>query len=198
MRVLLVEDHPAMRFAVRTLLELVEKMEVVGETGEANEALRLAEKDAPDVVVLDLGLEDGGSGVELCREIKALPDPPHVLVHTAHNSPDAVSSALLSGADGYVHKGIDHEELPRAVRRVLSGERVWLLGPESAEAERRLRKAPPASSLTPREGEVFALILRRLTNAEIARELSLSLPTVKTHVGNVLKKHGFRSRRELF
>ena len=135
MRVLLVEDHPAMRFGVRTLLELEGDVEVVGEVEDAEEAGRAAREKEPDLAIVDLQLRGRTGGVELCRELKALPSPPKVLVYTAHNKKDLASLALLSGADGFVHKGLDFRSLPEVVMRVRDGVRVWLLGVEEGEAD---------------------------------------------------------------
>lgn len=198
MRVLVVEDHPTMRFGVSSLLDLAGGLEVVGEAADAGGTLRLVDEVDPDVVLLDLRLRDGPSGIELCREIKGFPDPPRVLVYTAYNSEDDVSSALLSGADGFLHKGLDHELLPDALRRTCEGEQVWLLGSEIEEAKEQVLDAPEASLLTKREREVLTLVLKRYTNAEISEALSISLQTTKNHVSSILRKLGKHSRRELF
>lgn len=198
MRVLLVEDHPTMLLGLRTAVELGPVTEVAGEASTAEEALDLARTLVPDLVVLDLRLRGASSGIELCREIKSLPEPPQVVVYTAYNSPKEVSSCLVSGADSYVHKGEEAPRLLEAIEDTYAGDRVWLLGGEEEAASTDLRSTADASSLTDREQQVLSLVLKRRTNARIAQELHITVPTVKTHVGNVLRKLDARSREDLF
>ncbi len=196
MRILLVDDHPTVRFGLRHLL-VSAGFEVVGEAEDAAGALRLVGELLPDLVLLDLRLGED-SGIEICREIKALPEAPRVLVFSAHSSVEDVAGATLAGADGYLHKGVGGEELIDAVRRTVAGGRVWLLPSENEEeAAARIREASSEARLTPKEKEVFALVLTRRTNAEIAGELYISLYTVKNHVSSILRKLGLKSRREI-
>ncbi len=196
MRILLVDDHPTVRFGLRHLL-VSAGFEVVGEAEDAAGALRLVGELLPDLVLLDLRLGED-SGIEVCREIKALPEAPRVLVFSAHSSVEDVAGATLAGADGYLHKGVGGEELIDAVRRTGAGGRVWLLPSEKEEeAAVRIREASSEARLTPKEKEVFALVLTRRTNAEIAGELYISLYTVKNHVSSILRKLGLKSRREI-
>jgi NarL family two-component system response regulator LiaR len=197
LKVLLVDDHPAMRFAISALLGTSEDMELVGEADNAGEALSLAQDKSPDLTIVDLQLKGSQSGIELCRELKSLPEPPKILVYTAHNSREHAHSALLSGADGFMHKGLDYEELPEAVRRTCAGERPWLMGFEEKEAERQLQTVSEENDLTSREHDILDLVHKGRTNPEIATKLSVSLSTVKTHVGHILRKTGRNSRREL-
>jgi DNA-binding NarL/FixJ family response regulator len=198
-RVLVVDDHPAVRVGLRTLLQQSGGVEIVGETGDAREAVRLAGELGPQLVILDLRLRGETSGVEACRRIRELPEPPRVLFHSAYNTADDVTAATLAGADGYLHKGAEHPGIVEVARRVHAGERVWAVDVEQSRTARsRLDEAARGVSLTPREREVLLLMLRRYTNAEIARELYVSLPTVKTHVGSVMRKLGIKRRRELF
>ncbi|MCA1715526.1 MAG: response regulator transcription factor [Actinobacteria bacterium] len=196
MRILLVDDHPTVLFGLRHLLGSA-GFEVAGEAGNAAEAVRLAEELHPDLVLLDLRL-GGDSGIEACREMKALMHAPRVLVFTAHASVEDVAGATLAGADGYLHKGVAGEELLDAIRRTHAGGRVWLLPAENEEeAATRIQEASDEARLTPKEKEVFALVLKRRTNAEIAGELYISLYTVKNHVSSILRKLGLKSRREI-
>ncbi|WP_228281988.1 response regulator [Rubrobacter marinus] len=189
------DDHPVTRFGIRSLLSTTEDLRVVGEAGDAEEAVRLTVRLKPDLVVLDLRLGKG-DGMEVCREMKALPVPPRVLVHTALSGPDDLAAVAVAGADGYFHKGEEYLEFPGVVRRVCGGERVWFV---DKEAEPRLDpRASRGPALTPKEREVFALMLKRYSNAEVARTLYMSLPTVKTHVKHILGKTGLKSRKELF
>ncbi len=191
------EDHPATRFGAKTIVELAEGVEVVGEAENAEDALGLVKERKPDLVLLDLRLRGGGGGIELCREVKALSDSPYVLVYSAYNSPAEVAACRLCCADGYVHKSEDSEQLLDALERARAGESVWLLGLEYEDPDARLAEARERADLTKREEEVFGLLLKRRTDPEIADELSISPHTVKTHVANVLAKLGYTSRRGL-
>lgn len=148
-------------------------------------------------MLLDLRLGED-SGTEVCREIMALAHAPRVLVFTAHASVEDVAGATLAGADGYLHKGVEGEDLLEAVRRTHAGGRVWLLPAGNEEvAAARIEEASVAVRLTPKEKEVFALVLKRRTNAEIASALYISLYTIKNHVSSILRKLGLKSRREI-
>lgn len=194
---LLVDDHPVTRLGIRSLLETTEDIEVIGEAGDAEEAMRLALRLRPDLVVLDVRLGENGDGMEVCREMKSLPVPPRVLIHSTYNRAQDTATAAVAGADGYFHKGEEYLEFPGVVRRVCSGERVWFVetGTEPRLDWISARKGP---ALTPKEREVFALMLRRYSNAEVGRTLYMSLPTVKTHVKHILGKMGLKSRKGLF
>ena len=195
--ILLVDDHPVTRLGIRSLLNTTDDLEVVGEAGGADEAVRLAARLRPDLVVLDVRLGECGDGMEVCRKVKALPNPPRVLFHSALDGAEDLSRATVAGADGYFHKGEEYLEFPGVVRRVCGGERVWFVDTAS---EVRItpgivRKGP---ALTPKEREVFALMLKRYSNAVVGRVLYMSLPTVKTHVKHILGKMGLKSRKDLF
>ncbi|MDX6380069.1 MAG: hypothetical protein QOI57_1093 [Rubrobacteraceae bacterium] len=195
MRILLVDDHPTVRFGLKHLLASAD--EVVGEAENATDAVWLVQDLRPDLVLLDLRLGED-SGIEVCREIKALPGAPRVLVFTAHASVEDIAEATLAGADGYLHKGVAGDKILDAVRRTHAGQRVWLLPAENEdEAADRIRETSGEARLTPKEKEVFALVLKRRTNPEIADELYISLYTVKNHVSSILRKLGLKSRREI-
>jgi DNA-binding NarL/FixJ family response regulator len=195
LRILLVDDHPTVRFGLKHLLASAD--EVVGEAENATDAVWLVQDLRPDLVLLDLRLGED-SGIEVCREIKALPGAPRVLVFTAHASVEDIAGATLAGADGYLHKGVAGDKILDAVRRTHAGQRVWLLPAENEdEAADRIRETSGEARLTPKEKEVFALVLKRRTNPEIADELYISLYTVKNHVSSILRKLGLKSRREI-
>lgn len=196
-QILLVDDHPVTRLGIRSLLDTTEDLELVAEANDAEEAVRLAARLRPDLMVLDLRLGEKDDGIEVCRKAKALPAPPLILMHSAHSRAENMAAATLAGADGYFHKGADYLAFPDVVRRVCTGERVWFV---DTAAGPRLdpSTAHKGPALTPKEREVFALMLRRYSNAEVGRTLYISLPTVKTHVKHILGKMGLKSRKELF
>ena len=193
-----------MRQGVINILNLFGSAEIVGEAETAVEAVDLAAERSPEVVVMDLGLKGTGTGIEACREIKAMDPPngpPKVLVHTTYDSQADLASARLAGADGYVHKSVEPRTLVEAVEKTFAGERVWYLGhgdpEEAAAAAERVLSAPGATSLTVREREVVALVMRHRTNPEIAKELHVSVRTVKNHVSSIMRKMGLKSRRDI-
>lgn len=194
-KVLLVDDQPAMRVGLKAILEAEDDLQTTGATGDADEALRLAGDTGPDVVVLELELNGSGGGLELCREIKSMPKPPGVVIHTAQNSEEYVISCRISGADSYVYKGEEPNKLLEAIRETSFGKRVWFLGGQGGGPNPDL--PPNGIYLTPKEKEIFTLLVKRYTNAQISEELSISLQTTKNHVSNVLKKFEVESRTDL-
>jgi DNA-binding NarL/FixJ family response regulator len=188
-RVLIADGHPVTRLGLKALL-LAANMRVAGECGGDEEVLRLAAEGRPDLVTLGLNLAEEVERIEVCQQIKALPHAPHVLVHAAYNFPETVSACFLAGADSYLHKNADLEELLGAIRRTASGERVWSPGGQVGEPRSAMYTTPTDAGLTSRELEVLGLKLHRRTNAEIARELHISLNTVKHHVTRIYKKLG--------
>lgn len=197
MRVLIVDGHPATRLGMKGLL-MTTDIHVVGEAGAGEGALRLVRELEPDLVTLGLNLTDEADGIHCCWRIKELPDPPKVLVHTTYNFTDDVSSCLLAGADSYVHKRCECEELLGAMRRTVEGERVWWLGGKTGDLRSRFDSTSNGNTLTEREREVVVMMIRRHNDAEIAKGLHLSVPTVKTHVRSIMRKLNLKNRWELY
>lgn len=187
-RILIVDDHPMVREGLRSMLS-GDIVEVVGEAGDAREAIRLATELRPDLVLLDVELPDM-DGLAVLRRIKdTMPRVP-VLVVTMHDEPARVREAVTSGAAGYVLKGVGRRELLAAVRAVCNGESVLeprLLQSLVAEAPR-----PPGDrqqgQLTPVEREVLRLVAAGLTNREIGERMRWSLGTAKKYVQRVLER----------
>ena len=197
--VLLVDECPIVRRGVCAVLDDEEDLTVVGEASDVEAGLNLADDLEPDLIVVsDLDAEDAAGGSGLCRELKKSLKPYRVLIYTARNSHQNTYSCYLAGADGFVHKGEEPHRLVDAIRQVLSGKRVWLLG----GVPTGLQPDPPFASekprLTAKEQEILALMLERLTNRQISAALCVSLDTVKTHVRHVYRKLGVSSRKELF
>lgn len=198
MKILLVDDHEIVRRGIRGLLEGHEDFEVVGEAASATEAVRRTGFDSPDLVIMDVRLPDG-SGVEACRDIRSgFPDV-KVLMLTSFADEEALMSAILAGASGYLLKRIDSEELIESVRRVGRGES--LLDPEMvAKLFDRLRGGTPSdpllSKLSEQERKILDLIAAGRTNRQIAEDMFLAEKTVKNYVSNLLGKLGMARRSE--
>lgn len=200
-RVLLVDDHPLVRAAVREAIS-GDDIEVVGEAGTYDVALRVTEAVNPDLVLLDLDLP-GRSGLELIDAFAKRPDPPRVVVLTVSSADHDLVEAVRRGAAGYLTKDVDAEALLRSVRAALRGE-LPLPGPLAAAAisglARGLDSGGPTEhrieSLTSRERQVLELIANGDTDRVAAEKLSISVRTVEAHVGSILRRLGARSRAD--
>ncbi|MDA0350664.1 MAG: response regulator transcription factor [Chloroflexi bacterium] len=189
-RVLLVDDHAEFRGGLRGLLAREEDIEVVGEAANGEEALRLTERTAPDVVLMDLHMP-GVNGIEATRQLIAARPFVGVLVVTMFEDDESVFAAIRAGARGYLLKGARKAETLRAIRAVAGGEAIF-----SPAIARRLadyfatpvRNAEPFPELTPREREILEMIAGGQTNDEIAATLFLSLKTVRNYVTSILDK----------
>ncbi len=192
-RVLLVDDHEVVRRGLQTILERNPEINIVGEAGTVAGAVREATRLRPDVVVMDLRLPDG-SGVEACRQIREEHDTTSVLILTSHADEDALFSAVLAGASGYVLKDLDPTGIQKAIIDV--GRGGSLLDPQMAtrvlERMRRGAGQHPAddafATLSPQEDRILDMIGDGLTNREIAERLSLSEKTVKNYVSEIYSK----------
>ncbi|MDH4118217.1 MAG: response regulator transcription factor [Acidimicrobiia bacterium] len=198
MKVLLVDDHEVVREGLRAMLEAEEDINVVGEAGTAADAIRRVGFDDPEVVVLDVRLPDG-SGVEACREIRQRFPEVKVLMLTSFADEEALMSAIMAGAAGYVLKRIKGHDLIDSIRRVGRGES--LLDPDMTERLfKKLRgdepEDPLLARLSPQERTILEHIAEGKTNRHIAEEMFLAEKTVKNYVSNMLSKMGMHRRSE--
>lgn len=197
-RVFLLDDHEIVRHGVRMLLEADPGITVVGDAATVAEALPAILALRPDVCVLDARLSDG-SGIEVCRAVRAADPAIRTLVLTSHGDADVVSAAIMAGAAGFVLKRISATSLVSGVRMVADGHS--LIDPEVAAHVVRRQDPPPAigdvvGSLTPQQARILELIAGGLTNRQIAERLFLAEKTVKNHVTALLAKLGVEHRTQ--
>ena len=191
-RILLVDDHPVVRAGLRALVGGQADLMVVADVDGLEGALAAVGAERPDVVLMDLHLGDGRpGGAEVAASLRALPDPPEVLVLTTYDTESDVIRVLEAGARGYLLKDAPPEELFAAIRSTARGETV--LAPSVAATLVR-RTTPGANVITEREVQVLELLSRGLGNKEIARELFVSEATVKSHLSHVYTKLGVDTR----
>jgi NarL family two-component system response regulator LiaR len=194
-RVLVVDDHAVVREGLRTFLELQDGIEVAGEAADGEEAIAVAERLRPDVVLMDLVMPEL-DGLGAMRALRERVPGARVIVLTSFADDDKLLPALRAGAAGYLLKNAEPQELARAVRAAHAGEA--LLDPHVAArlVDALAGEKEPLQQLTPREREVLELIGRGFSNKRIALELGLSEKTVKNHVGHVLAKLGVDDRTQ--
>ncbi len=184
---LIADDHPFVRHGLRTYLDTLDDLDVVGEASDGAEAVALAGRLLPDVVLMDLVMPER-DGVEATRSIRAASPATKVIVLTSFDDDERVVPAITAGAAGYLLKDVRPAELAEAVRRASRGEALLAPSVAARLMQEVSGERPPASGLTGRELEVLRLIARGLSNKLIARELVVSEKTVKTHVSNILAK----------
>ncbi len=193
-RVLIADDHAVVRQGLRMFLGLQDDFEVVGEATDGKEAVELARKLQPEVVLMDLLMPvmDGIAATTAIRQ--ELPDV-EVIALTSVLEDASVVGAIKAGAIGYLLKNAQPDDLRRAIKAAAAGQ-VQLAPEASARLVREVRAPDSPEALTARETEVLKLVAKGRANKEIARELHLGEQTVKTHVSNVLGKLGMHSRTQ--
>ena len=189
-RVLLVDDHAILRMGLASLLGTRKGIDVVGEAGNGEEGLRLALKLKPDIVLMDL-MMPVMDGVEATRRLAAEAPESKVVILTTFGTADGIAHALAAGACGALMKDIKLPELVEALQAVAGGGRV--LAPE---IEQMMKDNPPVPELSARQEEILRSVVRGLTNAEIARQLGISVPMVRDHLNAVFAKVGATNRTE--
>jgi DNA-binding NarL/FixJ family response regulator len=197
-RIYVLDDHELVRTGLQTLLECEEDMEVVGQAATAQEGLEQISTLQPDVAILDVRLPDG-SGIEVCREIRSLYPDIACLMLTSYADDEALFSAIMAGAAGYVLKEVGGSDLVGDIRKVSQGASL-IDANLSKEIFDRLRKNQTTearlSSLSPQERKVLDLIALGRSNRQIAAEIFLAEKTVKNYVSSLLSKLGMQRRTE--
>lgn len=193
-RILLVDDHEVVRLGLRSLLGSRSGLAVVGEAASGSEALRQATLLQPEVVVLDLRLPDR-KGTEVCRELRELPEPPHVLILSSFAEESEAVAAVRAGAAGYLLKEAGGGALLAAIEAVARGEAV--LDPRLVE--RLFHRTEPVTmkgGLSPREHEILRLVARGMTNREVGQVLFLGEGTVRNHLTSIFTKLDVHNRAQ--
>ena len=189
-RVLVVDDHPIMRVGIAAIIQATPDMTTVAQAGSGEEAIELFEKYLPDVTLMDLRLP-GMSGVDAIRAVIGRHSNAKVVVLTTYEGDEDIHQALEAGARSYIIKGMPHDALVNAVRRVHAGGR-FLPSPVSRALSSRI----PNSDLSAREREVLDLIVQGKSNKEIATDLGISESTVKCHVSVILMRLNVTDRTQ--
>lgn len=196
-RVVVADDHSLVREGLRSLLSVVDGLELVDAVSSAGDAVRATVTSRPDVLVLDINMPDG-SGIEVARELQRVAPDVAILMLTMYDDDDSVFAAMRAGAKGYVLKGADPEDVVRAIQAVATGNTI--LGPGVASRAlaylSRPASKPAFPTLTAREREVLDLIAAGLGNATIASRLGVAPNTVGNHVSSIFAKLQVASRSE--
>ena len=189
-RVLVVDDHPIMRIGIAAIIQATPDMTTVAQAGSGEEAVELFEKHLPEITLMDLRLP-GISGVEAIRTVMRRHPNARFVVLTTYEGDEDIHQALAAGARSYIIKGMPHDALVSALRRVHAGGR-FLPPPVS----RALSSRVPNCELSTREREVLNLIARGKSNKEIANDLGITESTVKTHVSVILMRLNVSDRTQ--
>lgn len=190
-RLLLADDHRLMRAGLRALLHSLEHVQVVAEAGNVYEALQLAEQHRPDIVIMDIGMEEL-NGLEATARMAKLTPAPRVIVLSMHANEEYVRRALQAGAVAYLLKGAEPAELEFAIQAVMRGETYLTPAVSKQVIQDYLHsgavKPDSLRELTPRQREVLQLIAEGHSTKDIARKLNLSIKTVETHRGELMNR----------
>lgn len=198
-RVLVADDHMIVRTGIRHVVESEPDFEVVGEAASGSEALSLASRLRPDVVVLDISMPDQ-SGLEVAASLRSTVMPPRVLILSMHDNPEYVLESVRAGAHGYLLKDTAGTELRNAIRAVCRGESYFsppVASRLSAAVRGEQDNHHALDQLTSREREVLLGVVRGHTNKEIATDLGISHRTVETHRESLMRKLEIRTVAEL-
>ncbi|WP_034916551.1 two-component system response regulator NarL [Erwinia oleae] len=197
--ILLIDDHPMLRNGVKQLIGLDDRLEVIGEASTGEQGVALAEEHDPDLILLDLNMP-GMNGLDTLLQLRMLELSGRIVVFSVSNHEDDVVNALKRGADGYLLKDMEPEELLKSLHQAAAGQMV-LSETLTNVLIASLRENRPAEErdieqLTRRERDILKLIAQGMTNKAIARRLSITESTVKVHVKHMLKKMKLKSRVE--
>lgn len=189
-KVMLVDDHAALRMGLAALLKSNREIDVVADVGDGASAVREAERTHPDVVLMDL-MMPGMDGVEATQKVLAACPETHVVILTTFGTADGICQAMSAGATGALLKSVDYDDLVAAILDAAKGKRVL-----TPELEQILDSEPILPKLTNRQREVLDSMTRGLTNQDIATQLGISMPSVRDHLQGIFDKLGAANRAE--
>jgi DNA-binding NarL/FixJ family response regulator len=200
-QILIVDDHPVLRHGLAELIERAPDLQVCGEAGGVSDALQLCHTEKPDLVLIDMSLEDG-HGLDLIRDLQTLEHPPRMLVISMHEEATYVERALRAGAHGFLPKSEAVDEIVYAIRQVLRGEvylnrRMTTCLLNGMVGGRPREGTAPHEILSDRELQVFEMLGRGLSTRQISEQLMLSIKTIDTYREHVKQKLGLKSANEL-
>ncbi|MEI9786811.1 two-component system response regulator NarL [Moellerella wisconsensis] len=198
--ILLIDDHPMLRSGVKQLISLAPQLNVIGEAGDGVQGIKLAEEYDPDLILLDLNMP-GMNGLETLDNLRRRELSGRIIVFTVSNYGDDLINALKRGADGYLLKDMEPEDLLEALKQAAAGKMVvsptlTSILATSLREGRNNDDSNNLASLPPRERDILDLIAQGLANKMIARKLDITESTVKVHVKHLLKKLNLKSRVE--
>jgi len=200
--ILLIDDHPLLRQGIKQLVEMESDITVAGEASNATDGIRLATELEPDLILMDLNMPEI-NGIEALKKLRELNISSRIIMFTVSDQEDDVVSALRAGADGYLLKDMEPEDMiaqlrQAAVGKMVISDRLTTLLAEALRSNKPQKASrPDFDSLTPREKDILRLIAEGLSNKMIGRKLDISDGTVKVHVKHLLKKLNLRSRVEV-
>lgn len=200
LKVLIVDDHEVVRMGLVSFIQCHDDIEVIGEADNGSDAVKKALSLKPDVVVMDIRLGEGKSGIEACREIRESDPTINVIMLTSFSDDETLVSSIMAGAQGFVVKQLKGDELVNAIRTVGRGDS--LLDSSSTAKVMEFMKnatdlsAPSKQLLSLQEKRILALISKGMSNRDIAKRMLLSEKTVKNYVSSILNKLNFSNRAE--
>lgn len=201
--ILLIDDHPMLRNGVKQLINTINNFEIIGETGSGIEGVKLAETLDPDIILLDINMNDV-SGLEILRYLREKNISSRIIMFTVSDAKEDIITSLKTGADGYLLKDMEPEDFLKALKDISEGKVIMdeaishiILNYMRDDKNQTTNQSHDINLLTPREHETFNLLVQGLSNKLIAKDLDIVESTVKVHIKSIFKKLNFKSRMEM-
>ena len=201
--ILLIDDHPMLRNGVKQLINTINNFEIIGETGSGIEGVKLAETLDPDIILLDINMNDV-SGLEILRYLREKNISSRIIMFTVSDAKEDIITSLKTGADGYLLKDMEPEDFLKALKDISEGKVIMdeaishiILNYMRDDKNQTTNQSHDINLLTPRKHETFNLLVQGLSNKLIAKDLDIVESTVKVHIKSIFKKLNFKSRMEM-